>query len=275
MEKYDFGNAPHGKSTYRLPTVAIVGGGAAGVAAAAECALIGFKVLLFDDKDKLGGRYAGPHPATPPRGFGFRKNNLRHTKVRNPNAEEACQHIAAALTDGDYTVYLNTRITAIAFDNSDSQWNVKDNEGQTHTADVVIVANGIGTIETVTTGKGYDIDLNDTHHHLGVEPIGVPNILVIDGPEPPQPRFFARPLDLVEAKANHCQDYVRQLEVIGPAALFVNKSMWTATPNTWRSFIASLGAFNQGNHEFNFPEDKGNQPKKKQTSEHNRTVPAK
>ena len=172
-------------------------------------------------------------------------------------------------------MYLNTRITAIAFDNSDSQWNVKDNVGQTHTADVVIVANGIGTIETVTTGKGYDIDLNDTHHHLGVEPIGVPNILVIDGPEPPQPRFFARPLDLVEAKANHCQDYVRQLEVIGPAALFVNKSMWTATPNTWRSFIASLGAFNQGNHEFNFPEDKGNQPKKKQTSEHNRTVPAK
>lgn len=244
------------KDEYRLPKVAVIGGGAAGAATAAECKLIGFDVILIDEGAELGGIYAGDNPATPPKKFGFRKNNLRHTKVEAGSSQSAREHIQAAVAYAGPEVRLNTRAESASFDIPSSQWQIQliSNDGvETLSADVLVIATGTGTLNEIVDGNGRAFDIKKTHPHQGVEPMGIPNILVVDGPEPPMTSIFDRPLDVVEARADHTQRYVRQLEIKGPCALEVNKSLWSAAQSTRKKTIADLHDFSFAMHKFIYP----------------------
>lgn len=236
--------------TYRRPIVAVIGGGAAGAAAAAECALIGFKTIIVDDRDELGGRYAGPTPEQPPKNFGYRKNNLRHTKARS-TSESACEHIQAAVNFSGAEVRLNSWAEEAGFDTETGHWKVgliAEEGSEILEADVLIIATGTGTLNEIRGADGRVFDLQSTHLHQGIEPLGLPNILVVDGPEPARRSFFDRPLDIVEARADHCQRYTRQLEVLRPGQLEVNKSYWRAAQVTRGKTVADLREFPAGTH---------------------------
>ena len=81
---------------YRLPTLLVVGAGASGVAAAAECALLGYPTKVVDKQPSAGGWYLSNADAPVVKNLGFRRRNLKHTKVKQ-NAESVREHIESAL----------------------------------------------------------------------------------------------------------------------------------------------------------------------------------
>lgn len=235
---------------YRLPSVVVIGGGAAGAAAGAECALIGFDTTIVDNQNELGGRYAGASPAELPKKFGYRKNNLKHTKV-DKTPESARAHIQAAVAYSGAKSKLNSTATAASFDTDNGRWDVtviSGDNSETLSADVLVIATGTGTIDEIRDVNGRVLDLTDTHFHEGVEPLGLPNILVVDGPEPAITKFTERPLDVIEARADYCQRYTRQIERFGPGRWEVNKSFWSAPQVTRKNIIAALREFSAASH---------------------------
>lgn len=239
---------------YRKPTVCVVGAGAAGVAAAAECALIGFDTVLVDEKDKVGGKYVGPRPADRPKKFGFRKGNLKHSKYKG-SAASACAHIKAALDYSPARLRLQTRADSAAFDKETAQWHIGVSDANTGEsanelikADVLILATGTSSLDEIRGPHGREIDVAGLHRHLDIVPIGAPNMLLMDAPEPAVEGFFSHPLDLIEAKANHAQHWVRRLEVKGPGQLAVNRSYWKTAAPERKKLISQLRDFMESAH---------------------------
>ncbi len=83
-----------------------------------------------------------------------------------------------------------------------------------------------------------------------MEPIGIPNILVVDAEEPAPAGFLGYPLDIVETKADAAQRWVRQLEVHGPGALQVDVTYWLATAPTRAKVKNAVSTFSERSHVF-------------------------
>lgn len=239
---------------YRKPTVCVVGAGAAGVAAGAECALIGFDTVVVEEKDSVGGKYAGSRPAERPKKFGFRKGNLKHAGY-DGSAESACAHIKAALDFSPAKLRLKTHADSAAFDKDSAQWHITVSDVSTGEADdevikadVLILATGTSNLDEIRGPHGREIDVPGLHRHLDIVPIGAPNLLLMDAPEPAVQGLFSYPLDLIEAKANHAQHWVRRLEVKGPGQLAANRSYWKTAAPERKKLISQLRDFMEAAH---------------------------
>ncbi|MBZ8176489.1 hypothetical protein GP475_10780 [Corynebacterium poyangense] len=128
--------------------------------------------------------------------------------------------------------------------------NTLDGQQSELAADVIIIVTGTGTVDKIYDLHNREFDLTHAHLHQGVEPIGLPNILVVDSPEPEMTGLFSYPLNVIEAKADHSQRYVRQLEVAGPGQLTVNRSYWPAAIPVRRKTIADLREIPAKSHDF-------------------------
>lgn len=254
--------------SYRKPTVAVVGAGAAGVAAAAECALTGFPTLVFDQQGQVGGQYVAPGAKDPSFPFQFSKGNLRPDKhadapayrslAHGParTAQQVCEQLAAILDFAGATAHLSARVVSAHFDKDAAQWHLRaegpDGERE-FDADVLILATnhindpGRGLAEIVGPA-GRPVDLHKVNLHLGVEPIGLPNLLLVDAPEPPLRGLRPRPLAVIEQRADYAQRYARQLEIKGPGAISVDVTYWQAGSSARGSYINSLREFSYKSH---------------------------
>jgi hypothetical protein len=242
---------------YRRPTVLVLGGGAAGCTAAAECGVSSYRTTLVEKTDRLGGRHAAPSAPTPSPGTALHTPYLRGDGT-DGSATSLCRQLtdavsAPAMTATGYppvTVLTGTTAVDATFDTMTGYWLVTvstrgadDSDGDSGDsatrvlrADVLIRATGDGT---PTIGHSRRT-VGDAPLHQGIQPVGFPNLLLLDTPEPPGLLRPRRPLDIVEARADHCRRYVRQLEIRGPGAMTVDSASWAAQKSTRRAAVNDL-----------------------------------
>ena len=237
---------------YRLPTLLVVGAGASGVAAAAECALLGYPTKVVDKQSRAGGWYAVAGDSSLSEKVGYRKRNLKHTKV-DKNSESVQRHIEAALDYSGAELIPNSTVTGAEFDWDKGWWNVSvESEGKTteHQADVVILATGKGdtTGDNFRDGRGNEIHVSKAHLHQGVEPLDIPNLITMNGDDDLERSFWSRPWDLIEARADHCWRYLRLLEVQGVGAITVNKLLWRVSSSSLKGAVNELRNCDRSTH---------------------------
>ncbi|MBF0581267.1 MULTISPECIES: FAD-dependent oxidoreductase [Corynebacterium] len=237
---------------YRLPTLLVVGAGASGVAAAAECALLGYPTKVVDKQPSAGGWYLSNADAPVVKNLGFRRRNLKHTKVKQ-NAESVREHIESALNHSGAELVPNSTVTGAEFDWNDGLWNVQvegPNETYTLRADVVILATGNGdtTGDNFTDGKGNRLEVSAARLHQGIEPLDSPNLLTMNGSDQFGRTAVKRPWQLIEARADHCWRYLRLLEVQGVGAIEVNKALWRVSPSTLTGAVKDLRECERSTH---------------------------
>ena len=73
---------------------------------------------------------------------------------------------------------------------------------------------------------------------------------VVHGPTPRDSYLKRRPLAVIEARADHCRRYVRQLEIRGPGELTVKHDKWLVQPGTVRGIREVLAGFDAPAHDF-------------------------
>ncbi|AGP31330.1 FAD-dependent oxidoreductase [Corynebacterium terpenotabidum] len=256
--------------TYRRPTVVVIGGGVAGCTSAAECGVAGYATTLVETYSRLGGQYARPGAPSPGTRTALHTPYLRGQGT-DGTAESLCRQLSNAVTapdapcDGVPGVSVLTGTTAVdaVFDRETGRWAVTlrpaDGEAgddsapaQVIHADILIRATGNSTPplrwsnrsggEPSATAQPTD----SLHLHQGVQPVGAPNLLILDAPEPPGAARARRPLDIVEARADHCRRYVRQLEIRGPGTMTVDSASWSAQKSTRRAAVNDLHTIHVG-----------------------------
>ncbi|UBI07123.1 FAD-dependent oxidoreductase [Corynebacterium falsenii] len=254
---------------YRRPTVAVIGAGPAGCAAAAECAFSGFETSLFDANTQPGGTIvngassggaaSGSHQGSAEltKRYHF---NVPYLKLTDTDGSVASfvTHLEAALNAAGAKLELGATVTTATFDEERGQWAVASetsngSERPVEYFDIVVRATGSSASNGVrppafkaATGPGIKEDETD-HLHLGIHPIGLPNALFVDGPYPANgldSRLMRKkPLAIAEARGEYCRRYARFLEVNGPGELRVQPDHWLAQQATVKQEIANLTSF--------------------------------
>jgi len=236
---------------YRRPTVAVVGAGVTGCAAASECAFAGFETTLFDKNSEIGGQFTSPNAPRVSRSFHFRTPYLRLTRTDGSPASIS-QHLEAAVEASGAIFRGSTEVTAAEFDAEEGHWTVSysgESGLESRSFDVLIRATGESSPWISVPGRPHT-KIDDLYLHHGIEVLGLPNTLFVDGPVPQDSYLKRHPLAAVEARADHCRRYVRQLEIRGPGALTVKHDKWLVQPGTVRGIRTTLAGFDAGAHAF-------------------------
>lgn len=237
---------------YRRPTVAVIGAGPAGATAAAECAFSGFDTTLFDKREAVGGHLAAPDAEPVSKRLHYRTPYLKVTKV-DGTAAAAARHLAAAVQAGGAEFRPHTTVTGAAFDEGEGQWEVTfiDAQGGEHTErfDILVRATGEASPWIAVPGRP-NISVDDLYLHHGVEVVGLPNALFVDGPYPTDSSLKRHPLAVFEARGDYARRYARQLEIRGPGALTVKRDKWLVQPGAVRGIRSKLSEFDATVHEF-------------------------
>ncbi|WP_115597940.1 FAD-dependent oxidoreductase [Corynebacterium amycolatum] len=234
---------------YRRPTVAVIGAGPAGCAAAADCAFSGFDVTLVEATDEIGGTAARPGGPAPSKRLRFRTPYLDRKAV-DGTAAGFRAHLREALDAAGADVRLRTEARAAAFDHDTGQWRVAvttPDGDDVVCADVLIRATGGDTVLDINPGSGRILDA-EPRLHRAIEVVGAPNLLFVDAPV--TGLSARRPLDVAEARADHARRYIRTLEIRGPGAFTVRASNWHASPPDRRHQIRDLGTIDAASHSF-------------------------
>lgn len=234
---------------YRRPTVLVLGGGVAGCTAAAECGFSGYSTTLIEATGRLGGRHARPDAPNPPARTSLRTPYLRGDGT-DGSAASLCRQLSDSLAapklpesgEPAVAVRTNTMAAEAYFDYDTGYWRVTTKEGDMLTADVLVRATGNGTPEIQWSPKARRTTsaVDECPLHQGIQPVGTPNLLLVDTPEPPGLTRPRRPLSIVEARADHCRRYTRQLEIRGPGAMTVDSASWAAQKSTRGSAASDL-----------------------------------
>lgn len=233
---------------YRRPTVAVVGAGVEGCTAAAECSFSGFDTTLFDRNDGVGGHLRKPGAGELSRRTHFRTPYLKRTKT-DGSPQSLVRHLEAALEEGGAQVRPNTEVTAAAWNEGEGQWELTLADGSVENYDVLIRATGEASPWIAVPGRK-NIAADDLYLHLGVEVVGLPNALFVDGPYPIESKPVDESFAVAEARGDYARRYVRQLEIRGPGALTVKRDKWLVQPGTTHNTRAALYEFVPDAHNF-------------------------
>ncbi len=235
---------------YRRPTVLVIGGGVAGCTAAAECGFSGYETTLVEATGDLGGRHTLPDAPTPPPRTALSTPYLRGAGT-DGSAASLCRQLTDCLAlpqlpesgEPAVTVLTDTTATAAHFDYSTAYWRVTTQDGDTLSADILVRATGNGTpdIHWSPHTRRLSAPVDDRPLHQGIQPVGTPNLLLVDTPEPPGLTRPRHPLRIVEARADHCRRYTRQLEIRGPGAMTIDSASWAAQKSTRGAAASDLG----------------------------------
>lgn len=253
---------------YRRPTVAVVGAGVAGCAAASECAFSGFDTVLFDQEPGIGGHFSAPNAVEVSRKHHFRTPYLRLTKT-DGSPESIVRHLEEAVRASGAEFRGSTSVTGAEFDTEEGKWVISflgDSGPETEAFDVLIRATGEASPWISAPGRS-KASVDDMYLHHGVEVFGLPNALFVDGPVPRDSYLKRRPFAVLEARADHCRRFVRQLEIRGPGELTVKHDKWRVQPGTVRGIRSVLAGFDPADHGFkqasNYTADSASSNKKK------------
>lgn len=236
---------------YRRPTVAVVGAGVAGCAAASECAFSGFDTVLFEQEPHIGGHFNSALATEVSRKYHFRTPYLRLTRTDGSPAS-VIRHLEKAVEASGSEFRGSTEVTGAEFDRAEGQWEISylsDSGQETQAFDVLIRATGEASPWISVPGRS-KANVDDMYLHHGVEVFGLPNALFVDGPTPRDSYLKRRPLAVIEARADHCRRYVRQLEIRGPGELTVKHDKWLVQPGTVRGIREVLAGFDAPAHDF-------------------------
>lgn len=233
---------------YRRPTVAVVGAGATGSTAAAECAFSGFDTTLFDKRERIGGRFTEADAPEVSRRAHYRTPYLKRTKT-DGTAESLAAHLQATVDAGGADFCGGTEVTGARWDAAEGQWELTLDDGSTQRFDILIRATGEPSPWLEVPGRK-NIAADDLYLHLGVEVVGLPNCLFVDGPYPGNAKPDEKSLAMAEARGNYARRYARQLEIRGPGALNVKRDRWLVQPGTLRGTRSAIVDFVPDTHSF-------------------------
>lgn len=237
---------------YRRPTVAVIGAGVAGSSAAAECAFSGFDTVLFEKRDAVGGRFLDPDAAKVSRRFHHRTPYLKKTRT-DGTPQSVVKHLEAAVEASGATFRGSTQVTGAHFDEPEGKWVVTfttpGGTEQTDSFDILVRATGEPSPWIEVPGrKNQDVD--DLYLHQGVEVVGPPNLLFVDGPHASDARLEGKSMAVAEARADYCRRYARQLEIRGPGAITVKQDRWLVQPGMLSGLKGVLHEFDPYPHAF-------------------------
>lgn len=234
---------------YRRPTVAVVGAGVSGATAAAECAFSGFDTTLFDKNGSIGGRFSTQNPPEASRRARYRTPYLNTTRT-NGSPQSLVRHVEAAVNAGGAKFRRLTEVTGASYNEGEGQWELTVNNGsEPELFDVLIRATGEPSPWIEVPGRK-NIDVDDLYLHLGVEVVGLPNCLFVDGEYPSDAKPLGKSFAVAEARGDYARRYVRQLEIRGPGAMTVKRDRWLVQPGTLRGTKSALVDFVPDTHSF-------------------------
>lgn len=220
----------------------------AGCAAAAECGFSGFDTTLYDVRPTIGGRLTEPGVEVATRRLHYRTPYLNRTKT-DGSASSLIAHLEAAVDASGAEFRGGHEVTAAEFNEPEGQWVLTFADGSTASHDVLIRATGVGAPWIAVPGR-QNIDADELHLHLGVELVGLPNCLAVDAPHPSDADISHRSAAVLEARADYCRRYVRQLEIRGPGAFTVKRDKWLVQPGSVRNLKGALTEVDASAHSF-------------------------
>ncbi|WP_083280049.1 NAD(P)-binding protein [Corynebacterium sp. HMSC29G08] len=237
---------------YRRPTVAVIGAGVAGSSAAAECAFSGFDTVLFERRNVIGGRFLDPGAQDVSRRYHHRTPYLKITRTDGSPASMV-KHLTAPVKASGAVFRGSTEVTAAHFDEPEGKWVLTvvgpDGTETQESFDVLVRATGEPSPWIEVPGrKNQNVDELYLHH--GVEVVGPPNLLFVDGPHASDARLKGKSMAVAEARADYCRRYVRQLEIRGPGAITVKQDRWLVQPGMLSGLKSVLQEFDAYPHAF-------------------------